>query len=576
MINGNPIAQTFTLAGSQTAGLPGLFLTQIGVFFKTKSSSLGATLVVVETDNGVPDTRRMLGGAFANSSDITTSNDSSAETVFTFEYPLMLSSDKTYAFYVYPESNSPDFNMWISEVGGTDKLTNEVISQQPYAGILYVSSNGDSWSPIETQDLKFNLYVAQFNSTTGTAVFANKTDDYITLDLSATGGIYKKTSGVGISHGDVIYAANATNLSSILTTNNSIYPFGIVNYIDEVSGILYIQKSNGLFNNTVFKNIRFYRPPNLSNTSYITTDYLIANATIKTIDDIYYEAFVPKFTLTEPSGTYTKSLFFGTSNTTHTSPNVKDTVGITAPNETLYEFQDFQRSIKSYSNEKSIGGFGYKGTTTYEIQLTSLSKFQSPVIDLAAKNFNFIHNRINNDYTNEHTNYGNALCRYISKTVILDGVSEDFKVWVTGYRPVGTDIKVYVKFINSNSDTESFDSKNWSLLSYLNNTDSIYSSPQDRNDYKEYSFGLQQFASRPTVFDGVTALPTDADATTIAYGDSVGDTGNDISPGTLTYYDKNNTQHRGFTTFAIKIVLLSEDNALYPDMRDVRSVALMM
>ncbi len=568
MINGNPVAQTFTLAGSLTAGLPGLFLTQIGVFFKTKSSTLGTTLVVAETENGVPSTNRILGGAFLNSSAISTSNDSSSETVYTFEYPIMLSSDKTYAFYVYPELNSPDYNMWVSEVGGTDILTGEIINQQPYAGVLYISSNGDSWTLVETQDLKFNLYIAQFTSTTGTAVFANKADDFISLDVSSTNGIIRKTSGVPISHGDVVYAANASNLNQVLTSNTSLYPAGIVNYIDEVSGILYLQKSNGLFNNTSFKNIRFYRTPDISNTSYISNTYLIANAVIQTIDDIYYEALVPKFTINEPSGTYTKSQFFGTSNTTYSSPSTKDTTGINLPNETLFQYQDFQRSIKSFSNEKAIGGFGTKGTATYEIQMVSLSPFQSPVIDLAAKNFNFIHNRINNDYTNEHTRYGNALCKYISKTVILDGISEDFKVWVTGYRPVGTDIKVYVKFLNSNSDTESFDSKDWSLLSYLNSGDAVYSSPQDRNDYKEYSFGLQQFTTRPTI--------SEADSTYIAYGDSVGDIANDVQPGTLTYYDRNDVQHRGFNSFAIKIVLLSEDNALYPDMRDVRSVALMI
>lgn len=568
MLNGNPVAQTFTLAGAETAGLPGLFLTQIGVYFKTKSSTVGCYLAVVETDNGVPNASRRLGSGRLYSSDISVSNDSSAETIFTFEYPLMLSSDKTYAFYVMPDGSNPDYNMWVSEVGGKDILTGEIINQQPYAGTLYVSSNGDSWTPVESQDLKFNLYVAQFNGTTGTAVFANRTDDYISLDVSATGGIVRKTTGVPISHGDIVYAANSSNLNEVLTSNVSIYPAGIVNYIDEVAGILYLEKSNGLFNNTSFKNIRFYRSPDISNTSYISNTYLIANATILTIDDIYYEAFVPKFTLTEPSGTYTKSLFFGTSNTTYASPSTKDTVGFNAPNESLYEFKDFQRSIKSYSNERAIGGFGSKGTTTYEIQLTSLSPYQSPAIDLAAKNFNFIHNRINNDYTNEHTRYGNALCKYISKTVILDSISEDFKVWITGYRPVGTDIKVYVKFLNSNSDTESFDSKDWSLLSYLNNGDALYSSPQDRNDYKEYSFGLQQFAARPTI--------SEADSTYIAYGDSVGDVGNDVQPTTLTYYDRNDVQHRGFNSFAIKIVLLSEDNALYPDMRDVRSVALMV
>jgi hypothetical protein len=568
MLSGNPIAQTFTLSGTQTAGLQGLFLTQIGVYFKTKSSTIGTYLAVVETDNGIPNVNRRLGSGRMRSSSITTSNDASAETIFTFEHPIMLSSDKTYAFYLNPEGNSPDYNVWVSEVGGKDIITGEQITQQPYAGTLFVSSNGDSWTPVESQDIKFNLYVAKFTSGSGTAVFVNAADEYMSLDLSASGGIYRKTSGVPIAQGDIVYAANSSNLSQILFSNNQAYPVGIVKYIDEVSGVLYLKESNGLFNNTSFRNIRFYRSPDISNTSYITTTYLVANAIISTIDDIYYEAFVPKFTINEPSGTYVKPLFYGTSNTTYYPASTKDTVGVTATNETLFEYPNFQRSIKSYSNEVAIGGFGRKGTATYEIQMVSLNPYQSPVIDLAAKNFNLIHNRINNDYTNENTNYGNALSKYISKTVILDGVSEDFKVWVTGYRPVNTDIKVYVKFINSNSDTESFDSKEWSLLSYLNNTDALYSSPQDKNDYKEYSWGLKAYSSRPSV--------SNADSAYVAYADSVGDVGNDISPGTLTYYDRSEVKHIGFTTFAIKIVLLSTDNAVYPNMRDVRSVALMI
>jgi hypothetical protein len=390
MLNGNPIAQTFTLSGASTAGLPGVFLTQIGVFFKTKSSSVGCYLGVVETNNGIPDVTRRLGSGRKFSSEITTSNDSSAETIFTFEYPLMLSAEKTYAFYIMPDGSNPDYNMWVSEVGGTDIITGQQITQQPYAGVLYVSSNGESWTPVESQDIKFNLYIAQFSSGSGTAVFANRTDDYITLDLSSSAGIYRKTSGVPIAPGDVVYAANASNLTQILTSNDSVYPTALVSYIDEVSGVMYLERSNGLFNNTTFKNIRIYRSPDLANTSYINTTYLIANATIKTIDDIYYEAFVPKFTIAEPPGTYVKSLFYGTSNTTYASPSTKDAVGVSVPNETLFEYRNFQRSVKSYSNERAIGGFGTKGTATYEIDLVSLNPLQSPVIDLASKTFNVI------------------------------------------------------------------------------------------------------------------------------------------------------------------------------------------
>jgi len=573
----NPIAQTFNVQGTLASGLPGVFLTQIGVYFQSKSATQGVYCAVVETVNGVPNSSSRLGSCYMPVSKVTTSLDSSSETIFQFMYPLMLSADKTYAFMIQPEGSTPDYDVWVSDVGGTDIITKEAITQKPYVGTLYISSNGNSWTAIQSQDIKFNLYIAKFNSTQGTVVFRNTPTEYITLNLSLNGGIYLANSANPINHGDLVYAANATNLSSILTTNNTIYPYGTVKDIDPISGVLYIENTNGNFSNTAYKNLRFYRTPDPSNTAYINSTYLIGNATISTIDDLYYEAFVPKFTMTEPSGTYTKASYYGTSNNTNSS--AKDTVPVTPINETIYEFHDSQRVIRSYSNEKKQGTYGTQGTSTYQLDLITSSPYQSPVIDLAAKNFNYIHNRINDAVDNfgnpigENTRYGQALTKYISQTIILDTLSEDFKVWVTGYRPVGTDIIVYGKFLNSNDDSDLFDVKEWSRLSFLNNCNNIYSSPKDGSDYKEYSYGLIQSAARPTSTDVTNGL---FDSTNVAYGDSVGDVDNNIAPGTLTYYGNSNVLHRGFTTFAIKIVLLSENNALYPNMRDVRGTALMM
>jgi hypothetical protein len=52
------------------------------------------------------------------------------------------------------------------------------------------------------------------------------------------------------------------------------------------------------------------------------------------------------------------------------------------------------------------------------------------VIDLSRKASLLIENIINNDATNEHTRYGNALTKYVSKNVVLaDGQeAEDLKI----------------------------------------------------------------------------------------------------------------------------------------------------
>jgi hypothetical protein len=562
----NPIAQSFTVKTASTEGLPGVYLTKIGVYFKSKSSTAGAYLAVVECNNGVPNTARRVGSAFKISSDILISDDSSAETQFEFDVPLMLQTDKEYAFYVYPEFTNTDYEMWVSEVGGVDKVTGQSITQQAYSGVLYISSNGTTWNAVQTQDMKFNLYVAQFPISDGTIVFRNAKTDFITLDLtSASGGIYRKSASNPIQVGDIVYAANATSLSSILTTNNSIYPVGYVKYINEVTGTLYIGRSNGWFSNTTYRNIRFYRTPDYSNTSYITSTYLIANAIIQTVDDIPYNAVVPKYKITEPSGTYIETSYYGTSNTTYTSPSTKDTLATNPHVEDLYEFRDYERVIRSYSNERAAGSYGTKGTSTYQVRLLTNSRFLSPVIDLYTKSFDYIKNVINNDDTNEYTRYGSGKSKYISKTVVLDTVAEDIRIYVTGYRPVGTNIKVYVKALNSQVDATLFDSRPWTELEYLNNGSALYSSPRDYEDYKEYVFGVSQSTARPT-----------SPVNTIAYQDPIGDSPNGIPPGILTYYSEDGVQYRGFDMFSIKILLMSSDGVNYPSMRDVRAVALQM
>lgn len=562
----NPIAQTFTIDAASVGNLPGVFLTQIGVYFKNKSTTLGAFCAVVQTNNGVPDTSKRMGSGHLYPASILTSDNASAETIFTFQEPLMLQTDKPYAFYVYPDNNTPDYDMWCAEIGGKDVLTGQSVTQQAYSGVLYISSNGNSWTAVQTQDLKFNLYVAQFPVSTGKVVFRNDKVDFITLDLSSTGGITRKTNDVPIYIGDIVYAANATNLTQTLTDSTK-YPVGYVKYIDESKGILQIKNSNGKFNNLGgnggYKNLRIYRTSNYANLQLITSSNLIANVTVLSVDDIPYNAVVPKLKINEPIGTYAAFKYYGTSNATYTVASTKDTTGASVQNHDLYEFRDYERVIRSYSNEIATGTYGTKGTSTYEVELSTSSQYLSPVMDLSTKTIDYITNLINNDDTNEFTRYGNARTKYISKTVVLDSVAEDLRVWITGYRPAGTNIKVYGKFLNSQTDSELFDSKPWTELTYLDGLGAIFSSPKNFEDYKEYRFGVPSATSRPST-----------PINTVSYLDSIGDAPNGISVGTLTYYTSAGAVHRGFDTFSIKIALFSTDGANFPTMRDVRAVAL--
>lgn len=551
----DPVGQTFSINGSNEINVPGTYLTEIGVFLKKKSDTLGATLKVCPTIAGVPDSSKTICSAYLRSDQITVSDDASAETRFVFDYPGLLQTDQTYFFYVEPDGSNPDYEIWISEVGGTDISTNRSITQQPYPGIMYVSSDGTSWSPVQSTDIKFNLYRAKFKYSSATITFRNDTDDYLTVNA-----ITRKTSGVPIQVGDIVYTANDNNLSQVITTNTS--PFGIVQYIDELNGTIYLDQSRGNFSNTVNSKINFYRVSDRSNTSLIVEGNRVGNAQIVTVDNIPYHGIVPRFSIMEPSGTFSSLSFSGTSNSS--SSFIKEGSATNIVNGTLYEFLDYERVVRSYSNE--AGGYGNNGTSTFTVTLNTTNPYVSPVLDLGTKTFNIIQNRINSNTTNEFTRYGNLQSKYISKTVFLAQEAEDLLVYIGAHRPAGTDIYVYGKFYNSATDPGLFDEKDWTLLSYRNDTQYRYTS-KDPGDFMEYVFGPPT-ANQQTR----TSLPS----ANSAYSDldASANTGG-ISPiNTLTYYDGFGRIHRGFNNFALKVALISDNPVVIPTVRDVRAIAL--
>ena len=59
-------------------------------------------------------------------------------------------------------------------MGETDLITGQTISGQPYAGSLFMSQNASTWTAEQTDDLKFNMKVAKFNTNaTANVVFNN-------------------------------------------------------------------------------------------------------------------------------------------------------------------------------------------------------------------------------------------------------------------------------------------------------------------------------------------------------------------------------------------------------------------
>lgn len=619
----DPLSQSFTVSNIPSQ-VSGVFITKVGVYFKTKDDTLGCTVYVCEMNGGFPDASRILGKGYLASADISTSATAATETVFTLEYPIYLLSNKDYAFIVQPDANSPNYELWIGETGGFDVATEEQVFSNPYSGTLFSSASRKTWTAQQTEDLKFNIYRARFSNSSGYAIFNNEDDEYITVD-----GFVRANSSLGIGIGDLVYsvdsAANTANLANLVAHVNTSVT-GKVQYINEANGIIWIDSSTGGFSNTVDPTIAIFRTSDPSNTSLLTVNTIIAYANIATVDDLKYHAVVPKFATIQPSRTNITYGFKGTSTSDVVDAAYQDVI-----NNLEHEYNDNERHLKSKSNE--VADLSSAKSSTFKVTMTSESDFVSPMINLSKKSAFFIENLINNDVTNEHTRYGNALCKYISPRIQLkDGQeAEDIQLYLTAYRPYESDIKVYVK-MRAPDDNEPFDDKVWSIMSYADDGDLVYSSPSDTKDFIEYKFVMPSinavaegaFANTTTgsydplagtisITDGsltVTGTATAFD-TALSVGDTVQVVSNTyfairtvtaITNSTILTVDKgleatnsaalfyvynsagndgineykngDGARFVGFKDFAIKVVLLSNNAVKVPRLNDARGIAL--
>lgn len=153
-------------------------------------------------------------------------------------------------------------------------------------------------------------------------------------------------------------------------------------------------------------------------------------------------------------------------------------------------------------NNLVIGSKSVKFALTFDYDGIESKSFESPSIDLSRFNLITKHFTINNDTTNEHTNDGEALSKHISKRLVLDEgkVAEDIRIIQNAYKPRSTDIKVYAKILN-NDDDQVFDEKSWTELELVTGQNE-FSSSENPIDYREYEYAFPRTIPSDTTLDG--------------------------------------------------------------------------
>jgi hypothetical protein len=170
----DPVAQSFSFSDD-------LFLTGIDVYFSHVSVDPTARVWfnIRETLNGYPS-NQVIYRKDISISDIntpTTTNPFPA-THIAFDYPVYCAAGKEYAFTI--GCNVDGFRIFYAKMGNRDLVTNEPVVYQPHSsGVMFVSSNNRTWTPVQDSDIAYTLYRADFDTSGKTyyVYFVNESCD---------------------------------------------------------------------------------------------------------------------------------------------------------------------------------------------------------------------------------------------------------------------------------------------------------------------------------------------------------------------------------------------------------------
>ena len=577
-----PIAQSFRVDDGINNFTTGVFLTKIDLYFRTKDPNLPIQLELVEVD---PETSYLTNRVVpfskieVPSADINVSTDGSAPTPIIFETPIYLLRGEQYAFKVIPAQINPNYTVWTAKLGETDTLTSNRIVKQPATGTMFASSNDLAYSPIQEEDIKFKMYFANFGTNkTGTAVFKNVDKEYFTLANTDTTSVFNRIGETVHGESTITFtsqpSANA-GLSLLSISGSGSGANGIVTFksantarVKEVTlaskfqagDTVRVMNTNGsatgttavihsvttptgkvyFFDNQTQANtfVHLEQPSgNFAANTFLRGQVSGLDARIKTVENLPADLFDSRVSKLVPETTAVSATakFATAPGSLDTSFRVYNLLG-----DTIYANRKF---IHSRSNE--VANLSSKKSGEIRMTLTNAGiKQLSPAIDNDRTAVLTIENLINNDSTNETTSdKGNALARYVMRTVTLDDGqdAEDLKVFCGAYKPSTATIEVFGKFLNG-EDGQNFDDKTWLKLTQVTAA-TVHSDSENQEDFEEFEF----------------TVPT-----TSLTGDS----------GELQYTTAEGVTFTGFKRFKIKVVLLSSSTSRVPRMRDLRAVAL--
>jgi hypothetical protein len=555
------LSQTFFTPKSRTNKVNnGIFVTSVDLFFKSKPSvangslQLPITVRIAQVVNGFP-TKNYIASSTVKAKDVKISDspsvtDSATVTKFTFDDPVYLAPDSEYAFVV--SSESPEYELYIAELGGEVLGADPPrrISEQPYAGSLFRAQNSSTWTPYQNEDLMFVINKAVFQTTGSVTMrfsdppLAYETVDKILLhvnDLSfPSGTIDFKVKGVWKANQQLenswryikpqvefnygYLLDQSTNPASSSNNNSRMVVHGNAN-----SFIVMAE-----FNSTDTDVSPVF---NMESVSLTTSQFLVNNAEMSnniisiTNRGIGY--------LGNATAVASSNVLYGSS-----SPDQNNAAQLFRIN-----YLNNNANVGLY-NVTITGGNG-SGAQGFAVANTDGSNtvnyivvhprgsgyIENPTISIAngIATVNVRAAAVASGETGKSG--GNITAKYLTRQITLDKPSGDLTVYMDAISTPGTDIQVYYKVLGS-EDPEGFADKSWVRMH----------KEVDRKSKNQQNIIELKFRSYPEGANTINKLQ----------------------------YTENGKQYPiggTFTSFAIKVGLLTSDTSVIPVVKNLRILA---
>ena len=465
----------------------GVFLTSMDLYFSSKDDNIPVTVQIREVVNGYPGKRIVpFSEKTLNPSAVSTSTDATTATTFTFDSPVYLQENTEYCFVVM--SNCNNYNCYVGRLGERVIGSDRTISQQPYAGVMFKSQNGSTWTAEQNEDIKFKIKRAEFENVTGTVTLCNdalptrtlKTNALRTTDTSGVirvshpnHGMHGTSNNVtiagvpsgtynGIAHSAI--NGTYTTISNVTLDSYDITTTGTANATGDIGGTVITATQNRLFD--------------------------VMNLNLQT-------AIVPGTNITYNMRPTTGKSVHG-SETEFTLTSATDTVATIANDNIYFNSPQMVASAINETNEMS----GNKSLFVNLVMSTTNTKL-SPVLDMQRVSAYVVQNRLNSATSGNTPNYVSDIEStgtsssgvYVTRPVVLENLSTALDVRLTQNVRSTSNVRVYFR-LSGSEESRNINDIGWTAFNTAGEEDTTVTPAQDDETFREYKYsasGLNEF-----------------------------------------------------------------------------------